>query len=196
MAVLDPRASQGVAAAAALIVTVLSWQHGYQAAYRAVTADRTQIASLTERLGEMEALVQAGGGDALWRSRQEQRLAALDARFPSDEQLPALLNALVDAVKTAGAKLLNTEQGTPEPVLESGQPVLVGGLPCYQLPVTVSAEGRFGDVVRVVEQVTGDAFPSAATLEAVDLRLKDPVNATLDINLTFHVVVVGHASAS
>lgn len=196
MAILDPRASQGAAAAAALIVAVLSWQHGYQAARRAVAADRSQITSLTERLAQMEALVQAGGGAALWRSRQEQRLAALDARFPSDAQLPTLLNALVDAVKTTKAKLLNTEQGALGPVLENGEPVLVGGLPCYQLPVTVSAEGRFGDVVRVVEQVTGDAFPSAATLEAVDLRIKDPVSATLDINLTFRLVVIGHASVS
>ena len=196
MAALDPRASQGAAVAAALIVAVLSWQRGYQATRRAVAADRAQIAALTERLARMETLVQAGGGAALWRSRQQQRLAALDARFPSAAQLPVLLNALVDAVKATDATLLNTEQGHLEPVLENGQPVLMDGLPCYQLPVTVLAEGRFRDVLRLVGHVTSDAFPSVVTLEAVELRIKDDATATLDIALTLRLSVIGHASAS
>lgn len=189
---LDPRASQGAAVVAAALAAVVSWQWGYQPAVRAFGRDRERIAATTARLRDVESMVQAAGGQRAWRASYEQRLARLTARLPQPSQLPALLNALVDGLKAADVKLLNVEQGNMEPVRDGQQPLLFQGNPCYQLPVTVTAEGRFSEVLAALERLTGEAFPSAVSLEQADLRIKDAATVTLGATLKLNLYVVGN----
>src|SRR3989338_6390738 len=137
MNTMDPRLSQGVAVIAAVAIVVLSWQCGYQPAVRAYRRDRQQKAEMTTRLAHVDAMVQTAGDMEIWRTRSLQRLATLKSRLPPSSQLPHLLNALVDGVKTQDVKLIDVSQGNVEPVQDGEQPVLVDGQPCARLPVTV-----------------------------------------------------------
>ena len=174
---IDPRISQGVAVLMAGLVTVGSWRWGYQPAVRAYRQDQQQVAALSTRLAQVEAMVQAAGGVETWRTHNLQRLTALKNRFPPQAQLPQLLNALVDTVKMGEVKLLNVSQGNVEPVQDDGQPVLVEGQACYRLPVTVTAEGRYHAMVQALERITAETFPSMISIEQADFRLKDPLGA-------------------
>ncbi len=191
---LDPRVSQSAAVVAAALAAMVSWQWGYQPAVRAFRRDREHIATMTARLHDVESMVQAAGGERTWRANYAQRLAQLTARLPQPSQLPALLNALVDGLKATDVTLLNVEQGNMEPVRDGQQPLLFQGNPCYQLPVTVTAEGRFSEVLAALERLTGEAFPSVLSLERVDLRIKDAATVTLGATLNVHLYVIGSPS--
>lgn len=188
---MDPRARHGLVVLLASVVALASWGWGYRPAVRAYRRDQQDVVRLTERLAHVEAMVQASGGAALWQVRMSQRLAAIKGRFPSPEQLPQLLNALVDTIKAGDLKLVNVSQGNLEPVQDEGQPVLLEDLPCYRLPVTITAESRYHALVHVLEQVMSEAFPSVVSLEDADLRLTDPLSARLGATLTLHLYVVG-----
>jgi len=195
MTTLDPRASQGTAVLAAAIAVVMSWQWGYQPAGRAFTRDRERVTTMTARLRDVESMVQAAGGQDAWRASQTQRLALLKARLPQPSQLPALLNALVDGLKVGDVKLLNMEQGNMEAAHEGEQPLLFRGVPCFQLPVTITAEGRFSEVLALLERLTSDTFPSVLSLERVDLRMRDVTTATLGATLNVNLYVIGNPIA-
>ena len=194
---LDPRASQGAAVFAAAMVAIVSWQWGYQLTVRACMRDRERIATLTARLRDVESMVQAAGGAEAWRSSHEQQLRQLTTRLPHPSQLPALLNALVDGLKAADVKLLNVEQANMEAAHDGQQqPILFQGLPCFQLPVTVTAEGRFSEVLAALERLTGEMFPSVLSIEQVELRIKDASTAKLGATLKVNLYVVGSPKTS
>src|SRR3989338_6677190 len=140
---IDPRISQGAAVLVAGLVTVGSWRWGYQPAVRAYRQDQQQVETLSARLAQIDAMVQAAGGMETWRTHHLERLTTLKRRFPPQTEVPQLLNALVDAVKAADLKLLNASQGNVEAVQDGGQPLLLDGQPYYRLPGTVTAEGRY-----------------------------------------------------
>ena len=191
MNTLDPRASQGLAVLAAGVVVVGTWSWGYQPAVRATHRDQAEVARLAERLADVEAMVLAAGGADRWQSHMTQRLTTLKERFPSQAQLPQLLNTLVETLKTQDLKLVNISQGNVEPVLEAEEPVLFEGTPCVRLPVMITAEGRFPAFLQALERVTAEAFPSVVSIGAVELRLTEAVGATLDATLTLYLYVVG-----
>jgi hypothetical protein len=196
MTTLDPRASQGTAVLAAAIAVVMSWQWGYQSAGRAFTRDHERVTTMTARLRDVESMVQTAGGQDAWRASQARRLALLKARLPQPSQLPALLNALVDGLKVGDVKLLNMEQGNMEAAHEGEQPLLFQGVPCFQLPVTITAEGRFSEVLALLERLTSDTFPSVLSLERVDLRMRDVTATTLGATLKVNLYVIGNPIAS
>jgi len=194
MRVIDPRLSQGAAVLAAGAMVVISWRFGYQPAIRAYREDQQQVAELSARLAQVDTMVQAAGGVETWRAHNLQRLDALNNRFPPQAQLPQLLNALVDAVKLGEVKLVNVSQGNLEAVQDVGQPVLVDGQPCYRLPVTVTAEGRYHSLVQALDRIMAETFPSLVGIEQAELRLKDPLGAKLDATLQLYLYVVGTPS--
>jgi len=187
---MDQRLSQGLAALAACFVVIASWQWGYQAAVRAYARDKQHIESLKGQLAQAEAMIQAAGGEATWRTRNEQRLAKLKTRFPQQTQLPQLLTALVDSLKVGGLTLLNVEQGNLEPVRDMEQPVLIDGAPCFRLPVKVTAEGRYHALLAALERFTSEAFPCVLSVQQVEVRLKDSLSAQLDATLQLYLYVV------
>ena len=194
MTSMDPHLRQAARVLAVAVVLWWSWQRGYQAVVHAYARDRAELATLTRRLSQLEALVQAEGGEAAWLSRNQQRLAVLKGKFPSQTQVPQLLNALVDALKTGEIRLLNVSQGNLEPVEESGGPLLIDGAPCYRLAVAITAEGRYYSVLDALERLTADSFPALVTLERVDLTRKEALGARLDTTLQLHLYVVGSSS--
>jgi len=168
-----------------------SWQWGYQAAARGYQRDRSQMALLRERIATVNTMVQAAGGEAAWLSRQHQRLAALQARFPGEAQVPHLLNTLVEGLKAGEMKLVNVTQGNLEPVQDGGTPLVVEGVPYYRLPVTVTGEGRYLAVLAALERLTGDTFPGVVGIGHVELHLKEPTSSTLDAALQLFLYVSG-----
>ncbi len=166
-----------------MTVLLFSWQSGYRATTRAYWHAHQQTSQLTGRLAEVEAMVQGQGGEAAWSAQQQQHLTALQTRFPRQGALPQLLNALVDTVKSGNLKLLNVTQGKLEPVRMAEQIVQIGGAPCSRLPVTVNAEGRYHDIVMVVERLTSETFPAAVSVEDVDIGLKTPTGVTLNVTI-------------
>ena len=192
----DPRLTQTAKVLLAGVVVWGSWQYGYQAVVRTYAKDRTELATLTTRLGQLESLVQAAGGEAAWLTRNQQRLATLKGKFPSQTQVPQVLNALVETLKAGEIRLSNVSQGNVEPVEEAGQPLLIEEQPCYRLAVTVTAEGRYQAVLDALGRLAADPFPSLAALEQVELRRKELSGAKLDAILQLRLYFVGSAPPS
>lgn len=191
---IDPRLSQGLAVFAAGVVAATSWRWGYQPAVRAYRQDQQHVESLSARVGQVEAMVQAAGGMEAWHAHHLKRLEFLRTRFPPPAQVPQLLNALVETVKVGDVKLLNVSQGNVEAVQDAGQPLLVGGQPCYRLPVTVTAEGRYHLLVQALDRITAETFPSVVGIERAEFRLKDPLSAQLTATLRLSLYVIGAPS--
>ena len=190
----DPRLTQTAKVLLAGVVVWWSWQHGYQAVVQAYARDRAEVGALSVRLSQLDALVQAAGGEAEWLARNQQRLETLKGKFPSQTQVPQVLNAFVDTLKAGEIRLSNVSQGNVEPVEEAGQPLLIDGQPCYRLAVTVTAEGRYHAVLDALGRLAADPFPSLVALERMDLRRKDAAGARLDATLQLHLFVMGSSS--
>src|SRR3989338_4241630 len=188
---IDPRISQGAAVLMAGLVTVGSWRWVYAPAVRAYRQDQQQVETLSARLAQIDAMVHAAGGVETWQTHHLGRLTALKQRFPPQTEVPHLLNALVDAVKAAELRLLNASQGNVEAVQDGGQPLLLDGQPCYRLPVTVTAEGRYHALVQALGRIMAETFPSVVSLRQADLHLKDPQEARLAVTLQLYLYVVG-----
>ena len=191
---MDPRLSQGLAVLASGAIVVVSWTLGYEPAVRAYRQDRQQVEALGAQLAHVEAMVQTAGGMETWHAHHVKRLQTLKQRFPPQSQLPQLLNALSDTVKMGKVKLLNVSQGNVEPVLDAEQPVLVEDQPCYRLPVTVTAEGRYHAIVQAMERLAAETFPSVVSVQQVELQLKDSQGSVLAATVKLYLYVVGAPS--
>lgn len=194
MKVLDPRISQGATVLAALVVLSMSWRFGYRPAVRQLEQSRVRVKTLTSQIAQVGALVQGAGGGEAWLAQNERRLAALIARFPPEDRVPQLLNALVDAFRSGDMKLLNVTQGNLEPMQRRDAPLLVGGAPCFRLPVTVTAEGRYQTVLAALERLTQDTFPAVVSVEDVDLRVRSEAGIILAATVRLYVYVTGASS--
>ena len=196
MSVLDPRLSQGAAVLAAVMTVTVSWRFGYDRAVQRFRQDRAEVAALTARIAQVNAVVEPAGGTAKWLADNQRRLAALRAKFPQQEQMPQLLNALVNALKTGEVNLVNMTQGNLESVQVNNAPLLIEGVPCYRLSVTVNTEGRYHAVLAALDRLMDDTFPAIVSIEQVDLHLKDAAGATLEATVHLHLYVTGFAPAS
>ncbi|MBI4003439.1 MAG: type II secretion system protein M [Candidatus Omnitrophica bacterium] len=192
---IDPRLSQSLAVLAAACMVMVSWWWGYQPAVRAVRQDRQQAEVLRAQLAQVEAMVQTSGGIEVWHAHHLKRLDTLKHRFPPQAHLPQLLNTLVDTVKMGEVKLVNVSQGNVEPVTDAEQPLLVDGQPCYRLPVTLTAEGRYHAIVQALERLMAETFPSVVGLQYAELQLKDPQGVQLAATLQLYLYVVGGAAS-
>ncbi|MBI2495960.1 MAG: hypothetical protein HYY59_00380 [Candidatus Omnitrophica bacterium] len=192
---IDPLVLQTAALVVAGLVVGASWWWGYQPAVRAYGRDRDQIALRQQEIATVNALVKPAGGEAAWLAQHQQLFASLKARFPEETQLPQLLNALVDALKAGELRVADVTQGNLEPVQDQETPLLIGGLPCRRLPVTVKAEGRYHAVLAALDRITSTAFPGVVGLEQVELRVKDAAAPTLDTTVQLFLYVVGSSTA-
>lgn len=193
MRFLDPRATQCAVVLVAALVAGLSWQQGYRASSRAYRTDQAQVTALRERISALETTVQAAGGAIAWLVKANQQLGQLSARFPRQGRMPQLLNTLVETVKAGHIELINVTRGNLEAVQSEGGALLIDGAPCYQLPVTLSAEGRYHDVLAALGRLTGSTFPGIVSIEQVDLRRKETAGATLAATINVYLYVVGTA---
>ncbi len=191
MRLSDPRLVQACAVVAAGLVLMLSWRYGYQQAAAAYGRDTRQIAALKERIAQIDPVVLAVGGEGVWLARNEEQLNTLKAKFPKQMQRPQLLNALVDTLKAGEMKLVNVVQGNLEPVRKDEQPLLIEGLPCYQLPVTITAEGRYYAIIEAIERLKHESFPALVSIGQVELRRKDATSAKLDATIQLRLYVFG-----
>ncbi len=177
--------------AAAALAVWLSWRVGYHPIDAAYQRRRLRVAQLTQQLGAFDALVQESGGAAAWQQQQEGQLATLRAQFPQQAQLPEVINGLVNGFKTSDVKLLDVSQGNLEPVEHDGTPVLIDGHPCQQLPVAITAEGRYHALIGVLERFSASAVPGLIRVEQLELALKDPTSATLTAVMRVSVYLIG-----
>ena len=195
MRLTDPRLTQGGLAAAALALFVVSWQHGYVPSAQAFRQTHERAATLTNRVAQIEAMLQAAGGQAVWLAQRQQELQRLKGRVPPQAQLPQALNALVEAVRAGDIKLVNITQGSLEPAQEAGRPLMFEGAPCVSLPVTVTAESRYLPLMAVLEQITSAAFPVAVGVGRVELQLRDSSSSRLNATLQLYLYVTGSLSS-
>ncbi len=193
---LDLRISLGVAVVASVAIAMLSWQMGYVPAQRAHARHLEQQAALTEHIAQWEAILQAAGGQAAWMAHQQQRLQALNARFPQQAHLPQLLNALVESLKGGELKLINVTQGNLEAVQVDGQPLVIDNKRCYRLPVAVTAEGRYHALRAALERLTGEPFPGIVTVAQIDLRSQEETGSRLAATLQLYLYVIGASSGA
>ena len=190
---LDARLAQSVAVLLAASVVVVSWLRGYQPAVRTETRDRDRLVKLTQELSQVDATVKTDGGKDAWLEHHRPTLEKLQARFPQQTQLPQLLNALIDALKTSEMRVVNITQGNLEPVQEAGQPLLLDGAPCYRLPVTVAAVGRYHVILAALDRFTTDTFPAVVGLQQIEFQVNQAGGATLNATMILHLYVVGSA---
>jgi len=192
---IDPRLSQGAVVVVVGAIVAASWTHLYQTAVHSYRHDQQQVDTLRAQLAQVEAMVSTSGGIEAWHAHHLKRLDTLKQRFPPQAQLPQLLNALAETVKAGDVRLLNVSQGNVEPVQEGQQPVLVDGQPCYRLPVTLTAEGRYHSLVQALERLMAETFPSVVGLDQVELQLKDPQGVQLAATVRLYLYVIGTPSA-
>jgi Tfp pilus assembly protein PilO len=125
-------------------------------------------------------------------ANQQQALAKLKTRIPPSGQMPRLLDVLLDYVERASLKVVNVQQGTLAPAEdEQHVPIVLDGAACFSLPVTLSVEGSFRDVVAFLERVASQKFPGLVTVDRAHLASKDPFSATLSASLQLVLYVVG-----
>lgn len=185
----DPRLTQPAALLGTCLVLWLSVARGYAPAARASAADQAQALRLREELGQVQQMLDASGGRAAWTAAGRQRLAALEARFPGQAKLPQLLNAVAGAVKAEELELVNLDQGHLEPLGDERGPVRIRGQACARLPLTVRAQGRYHALLKLLDRVTGEAFPAAVGLGALEARLIDPASGRLDATVQLHLYI-------
>ena len=192
---MDPRFSHGLRAVIAAGVAVGSWRYAYQPVVRRYRSDTAHLAALTQQFTQIESMIQRADGQAAWLSQHRQRLEQLRTKFARPDQMPQLLNALVDTVQRGEFHVVNVTQGALEPVRQDEAPLLVDGLPCYRLPVTITAEGRYPVLLDALDRLTQEAFPAVVSVEQMDLRVLGAA-AQLGITMRLAIYVIGAASAS
>ena len=195
MTSLDARIAQGGLAAAAAIATFLSWQYGYEGSARAYRRDAVKAAALQETVSQLETMVQTAGGPVAWLVKTQQRISQMKDRFPGQAQLPEMINRLVDTVKAGAIQLTDVSQGNLEPAVTGGQPVIVDGRSCVHLPVTLTMEGRYHDLIAAVSRLTEPPFPGLVSIEQVELRRKDAESPVLVATVQVHLYLLAGAPA-
>lgn len=193
MKAFDLRLTQSAAVLVTASLVIVSWQRGYQSAVQTEQRDRDRLVKLTQETSQIEAMVKTDGGKEAWLAHHRQTLETLQARFPQHTQLPRLLNALIDALKTSEMRVVNITQGNVEPVQEGGQPLLIDGAPCYRLPVTVAAAGRYHVILAALDQLAADTFPAVVGLQHIEFQANQAGGATLNATMILHLYVVGSA---
>ena len=173
-----------------------SWQLGYAPVQRANEQGRRERTQLSEEIAKVEAIVQQEGTMAAWLTARQQQLSQFQRRVPEPAQLPMLLNTIVDTVKNGELKLINVEQGNLEPVPDGAATLTLEGRSCYRLPVIVTAEGRYHAVLGALDQLTSERFPLVVGLERVEMRIQDPLGATLSAILHLSLYVAGPPPAA
>ena len=193
---MDQRVTQSLILGAATLTLAASWLQGYQPSARAYARDLTHIASLKDRLATLETTLQSAGGEAAWLLQHRQRLSQLQARFPQHAQLPKVLNALVEAMRSGEVRLLNIVQGHVEPMKEGAGQLLIEGSPCYRLHVTVTAEGRYHAIMAALKRLMSESFPGVVTIEQSSMQLKQETGNTLLVTLQLSVYLLGAEAAN
>ena len=194
MRMIDPRLSRGGVVALTGLLAFVSWHAGYEPTARRDARDRLRVSQLSQQIAETEQMVQVDGGTATWLSHHRERVAHLQARLPHQEQVPQLLNTLVETFKATELHVLNVSQGNLEPVSGTGTSPTLEGHVCARLPVTVTVEGRYPVLLAVLEQLTRDTFPALVTIEGVECRLKEAGGALLAVTLQLDLYVIGGPS--
>lgn len=189
---VDPRVSHAAGLAAALAAVIGSWQLlCAPASWKLVTA-RSAAGDLRRQVAETEARLQEAGGEAAWLARYQQLLRELERLIPSSQQVPALLNRLAEEARGSALTLVNITQGNLEPVTDAGQrPVALSGIPCRSLPVTVTVEGGFRQVVAFLDRVVSHDFPGLVVVKEVQMRTKTALSPTVHASLQLAIYVVG-----
>ena len=188
MRAMDPRLVHASLVVAAGAVVMMSWQWGYRKAMAAYQRDTRQVATLKGHLAGVDPVILASGGTEAWFTQQQARLDAFKVKFPKQTPLPQLLNALVDTLKAGETKLVNVVQGNLEAVHKDDKPLLIEGVPCYQLSVTITAEGRYYAILEAIERLKSETLVSVGQVE---LRRKDAAGARLDATIQLRLYVFG-----
>lgn len=192
----DPLLSQGGAALAAACLVIWSWQHVLHAALSSNARDRRRLAAIEQQVGAIDAMVSASGGSREWLATQQERLNLLKSRLPSHDQAPQLLNTVAETFKAGEVRIIDIAQRNPEPVQEHDVPLTIDGGVCMRLPVTFTVEGRYRAIVHVLQQMTLELFTAVVSVEAIEMRLKDPVAATLEAKIPLSIYMVSPPSGS
>jgi len=187
---MTPVQSRGLLVGAAGLLCLISWKAGYQPALQLNQREVRHIKELRHHLTDVETIVSSAGGISAWLHLNGQRLARFRERVPQEAQLPQLLNRLVEQLKMSDLRVRNVTQGNLEPVQDGGTPLLIDGLPCVRLPLTITAEGRYLVLLRMMEQLTSESFPAVVSLQQVTLQRKQESNAVLDIVLNLSLYLV------
>ena len=195
MNAIDPRLSRGAVMALTGCLALVSWHAGYAPASRRDARDGLRVSRLSQQITQTEQMVQADGGTATWLAHHQERFAHLQARLPRQEQVPQLLNTLVETFKATELHVLNVSQGNLEPVPNASTSSALERQTCARLPVTVTAEGRYPVLLAVLEHLTRDTFPAVVTIEGAECRLKEAGGALLAITVQLDLYVVGGPSA-
>jgi len=185
----DPRTVHGGLALLAVIVVSASWQWGYRPARAAPRAAGERLAQLSDQIAAVNEMVRGSGGQAAWLAEQERRRSDVRGRFRGQAEIPQLLSTLVDTLGAGEITLQSVTQGNLAAVQEGERPVLIDGVPCFRLPVTVIAEGRYHAVRAALERVMLEPFPGVVGLQEAVLRLQGTTGSTLEATLVLSLYV-------
>ena len=188
---VDPRVRHGLAALLMGVIAALSWSLGYLPAHRALRKTRHDVTMLQADITQLQARLAAAGGEAAWRSKQQQRVSALQRRVAPAAQTPRLLDAVIALVGDVKLKVGGVSQGNPEPVKDAqGQPVMLEQRACIGVPVTVTVDGGFHGIRMLLERLADASFPSLVTIDQLRLTMTDVKSAALHgtIKLTLDVL--------
>ena len=189
--IVDPRVRQGLVVLLIAGVAMVSWSLAYKPAQRALRTTRQEVTRLRADIEQLQQRLTSAGGDAVWTSRQQERLRALQRRVASSAQIPRLLDTVIALVGDVKLKVGGVSQGNPEPVKDAqGRPVMLEQRACLGVPVTLTVDGAFHGIQLLLERLTDASFPSLVNIEQLRLNVTDVKTATLHgtIKLTLYVL--------
>ncbi len=188
---VDPRLSHAIGIVCLGAAVVFSWHAPYRANLHALEQSREHLVSLHQQIAKTQQILSQAGGEAAWTATQQQILESVKQRFVPSRALPQLFDAVLGQVAQANLELMNVSQGNLEPAKGAdGKPLLLAGMPCLQLAVTLTVQGRFAGVVDCLSQLTGPTFSGVIRIDGVHLVLKSPSGATVNgtIQLLLYVL--------
>lgn len=187
----DPRLSHALGVLTVGAIVVLTWDLEFVPRFRQVRQQRQALIHLRQQVEGLELLLDEVGGEEVWGAQQQQILNALMGQLPPRSETPRVLDALLERVARTRLKLANVNQGNLEPTTDrEGKPTVLDGAPCLGLPVVLTLEGTFHQIVSFLEDILNGGSRGVVSLKHLQMTLSDPTTAhlTASVGLVLHVL--------
>ncbi|MBI2093289.1 MAG: type 4a pilus biogenesis protein PilO [Candidatus Omnitrophica bacterium] len=191
-ALIDPRVSYGATATILGAIILYAWQFPYGSLQTQLHKTRQKLAAQRQQVEQIETILLAAGGEQAWLAAKQEDLGELRRRIPERERLPQLLDLLIERVHGAGLNVVNVTQGNAEPALDaSGKAIFIEEAPCLALPVTLTLQGRYRQMVSFLENLRSAEFLGLATIRAIQLEAKSHDQPTLHAAIRLVLYITG-----
>lgn len=182
----DPRLTHGCGLAVAVVLICATWLGVYEPTVARLRQRRGALQQTRQQRDAIEQQLRVAGGEETWIFTQHLRLNQLHRRLPPSDQVPGLLELLAYYVAESNLHVVNVDRGNLQPAIDAqGQPVRFNGRSCMGLPVSLTVQGRYHQLITCLEQLTTQ-FPCLVRVARVREQRSSAdgvLDATMDLVL-------------